>query len=727
MRVSMEMTRVVAVGALVVVCCGVERAEAVLTSGKTVSVLRTSMGSGEGYLNFVGGAEYTGYTDDQETSRDGGRDIADNWFTVKNIVVESNNGAAPADAGTAAIANDYDFALKIYAQAGLAIRAEAPGEAQANSSPPYTDDEIFRDGNAIITLSRSENSDTINHYYITDYKDSIREGGALAPKTGSPTPAATVRDNRSLTTVAHELGHMLFNGPVIHSEDPNEVVHSTDITNLMFFDTSNAAQQLTDVGPVIGSIGGHEILTRDQIKAIHGNPGANNPEYVKHSNNSSIHGDRADFDWVSDHLIIQSIAGVSNGADINDGADFLVWEINAEEVMEDHHEPPDPEPCPPGPGSGPFPCPGPGPLVDHPHKAPDLDRSGYEGDSFSHVDVISNINRYADNDTTSGASPTDKEIRKAKALDYKTPEFSEDGSVWVPGQLVQVFEPGWTNGALQDDYVARWRTGIEAKYVRISALGVNSQGHDGNTQIDAVIAAAVAKPPTFGPVAGTLSDSSISGPSPVDSITVDTALNGYDVFNPEAKFFDPNINQEVTLPLSILASFGDDPGIVTLDVSFSPNGDVALLPSPGTSLDLLLNLNLGDGVTSLLPMPFADDSGGFFDTSLGPDGSFADTQFMVESDDGTIQVFNLSLEMVGGFAADIFEPSLGPPDMDVELSLSFEELLLNSGGLTGGSLVDVPLFSLTISTAQELIPEPGSGVLALGLLGLVGAGRPRRL
>ncbi len=35
-------------------------------------------------------------------------------------------------------------------------------------------------------------------------------------------------------------------------------------------------------------------------------PGANNPGYVKHGEHVNTHGDRADFDWVSDQRIIES-------------------------------------------------------------------------------------------------------------------------------------------------------------------------------------------------------------------------------------------------------------------------------------------------------------------------------------------------------------------------------------------------------------------------------------
>ena len=51
--------------------------------------------------------------------------------------------------------------------------------------------------------------------------------------------SSTVRDNRKNNTLAHEIGHMLFNGPVIHMQDPGDDAPPTDMTNLMF--TTDAA------------------------------------------------------------------------------------------------------------------------------------------------------------------------------------------------------------------------------------------------------------------------------------------------------------------------------------------------------------------------------------------------------------------------------------------------------------------------------------------------------
>ncbi len=289
-----------------------------------------------------------------------------------------------------------------------------------------------------------------------------------------------VRDGRANNTSAHEIGHQLLNGNALWREDatPSE---SSDITNLMFRTDAGSSQDLDDVGQILSAtVGGHDIIehrkdgaNEEQIARIHGNKGANNPGFVKHANYHDTHGDRADFDWVSDHRLIETLMDGGNGADHNAGVDFLVWEIG--DIMPSQHK---------GPAQD-----------DHDHgnlgcKAMQtgpcsLDLSAFTGDFFKTIDVVSNINLFADNDIDPNTGMvSDRE----KALDYHIPDFSTDLINWVSGELVNVFIPGWTKDTKQENYVARWATDIEAKYVRLSAVGAGVVGHDGNTQIDAIIA-----------------------------------------------------------------------------------------------------------------------------------------------------------------------------------------------------------------------------------------------
>ena len=436
-----------------------------------LDMLRTPINPLEGYLGFQTanhGAEYTGHTDAD------GKDWSDNYFTIKPIIVTDAAGVAPANAGAAAIDNDLDFTRKIYAQAGLSVRTEAQSavsKAQFAGIGTSPFDATERVDLADDGSGRSANADTINIYYVKEFTTASNGITRNAANAGAGNPYTYLRDNRANNTHAHEIGHMVFNGPVVHMQDPGDAAHSTDITNLMFTTDAGTSGQLNDVGPKIntagGNIGNHDILTGPQIEAIHGNPGANNPGYIKHGEHIATHGDRADFEWVTDHRTIESM-GSGNGADLRAGVDYLVWEIGGVD-MSTHT----------------------GPTTDaHAHGGlGELDLPAFAGNTFRTVDVVSNINRYADNGTDVDMPGDAELVRRSKALDYQTPQFSTDGNSWVNGSLVNVYKRGWTGRTDQEDYVARWSSPVDAKFVRIAASGVNVVGHDGNTQIDAVIAA----------------------------------------------------------------------------------------------------------------------------------------------------------------------------------------------------------------------------------------------
>jgi hypothetical protein len=115
----------------------------------------------------------------------------------------------------------------------------------------------------------------------------------------------------------------------------------------------------------------------------------------------------------------------------------------------------------------------------------ELNLGAFQGDFFRIVDIVTNVNLYADNDinTTTGAVSD-----RSKALDYHVPEFSANGTDWFPGTLVSVFQQGWTPISNIENYVARWQTDLNATFLRISGVGSGIVGHDGNTHIDAIIA-----------------------------------------------------------------------------------------------------------------------------------------------------------------------------------------------------------------------------------------------
>ncbi len=130
-----------------------------------VDILRPKLGPNEGYLNFRTidhGEEYTGHTDKI------GRDWADNWFTVKPIVVTDSTGDKPNKAGAEDIANDFNFMRKIYAQAGLSVRQE--DTSNVNLDVTWANfDANERQEFANSDNGRSPNNDTVNLYFVQEF------------------------------------------------------------------------------------------------------------------------------------------------------------------------------------------------------------------------------------------------------------------------------------------------------------------------------------------------------------------------------------------------------------------------------------------------------------------------------------------------------------------------------------------------------------------------------
>ncbi|MHC4986445.1 MAG: PEP-CTERM sorting domain-containing protein, partial [Planctomycetota bacterium] len=104
----------------------------------------------------------------------------------------------------------------------------------------------------------------------------------------------------------------------------------------------------------------------------------------------------------------------------------------------------------------------------------------YQGPTFRVVDVFSLGLRYSDSDVNSGGALSLRE----NALDYDL-FFHLAGGGIVQGNPTTVFISGWTGTSLADNYLARWLAPEDAVGIFIFALDDN--GHDGVTQIDAVI------------------------------------------------------------------------------------------------------------------------------------------------------------------------------------------------------------------------------------------------
>src|SRR5262249_30170759 len=89
---------------------------------------------------------------------------------------------------------------------------------------------------------------------------------------------------------------------------------------------------------------------------------------------------------------------------------------------------------------------------------------------------------------------------RESALDYIL-QFSADGVNWVNGIPVNVFDQGWTAASQAEDFLARWDSPVDARFLRIQADTLVSED-DRNTQIDAIIVAqtlvgTIAEPPAI--------------------------------------------------------------------------------------------------------------------------------------------------------------------------------------------------------------------------------------
>jgi hypothetical protein len=472
-----------------------------------VNTLRTSIFSDEGYLSYhlfsPFGEERTGWTDVRHPSKAGsedkkkGYDRSDHFLNVRTSKLLDQNGIlAPDDRIT-----DFDFANKAFAQAGLGVIesshrpkvvSEAPGQPgyftfPLSSQPFNTNEErsimeTFNLGVSAVDVYYAESLDSnaLGETWYPSYDPSgANNEGIFMSNVGRGFP----------DTFAHELFHFVADGEAVHQPVPNDKAHSKDPTNLIAQGTNvwpqwdpgmkkdtfgpnkppwDIANSLDVVGRPISTnpngspkVGGIDQIEINQIQRIF-EPVATNKAspYITTVDNGFTYGDRADFDWVEDNRFLEPIPGADNHVAV----DWMVWGI--------------------------------GPTLSSSHTGHDhgswgeLNLPSFTGSSFRVVDVVSQIARYADMDVDTAGNWS----RRESALDYYL-QFSFDGTSWVDGTVNKVFIPGWTNASSADDYVARWISPIEARFGRVSGSLV--LGHDGNVQIDAIIASAVPEPSTF--------------------------------------------------------------------------------------------------------------------------------------------------------------------------------------------------------------------------------------
>ena len=525
-----------------------------------INILRPPMPT-EGYLNFqhpgsIQGEERTGWTDvrhpaqatlaGQAAGRDTmiGYDRSDHFVNARTTALVDRTGVVGLTGG---IPNDFDFANKAWAQAGLSVIETATREV---TSPPagaagsFTFPLSFAEEQAIMSANNAAGTGTVEVYYTQGISSGAlaetwyptlldgagnRDEGIFMANTGV---AANPRNN----TLAHELGHFLTDGQATHQPivgetfsdfgidgvpgtgdagegngnfdvgeplndvgldgiagtndfgendgnfNPPDASHSRDPRNIVGnpqWDPGstagesgagnppwNIANSIDVVGRAMSTnpdgspkVGGTNQIEKAQIQTVFSDADVAGWLQIPNDHGASF-GDRADFDWVEDNIVLEDAAG---RADNHPGFDYMVWEIGT--IAASGH-------------------------AGHDHDAwGELVLNSFNGPFFRTVDVVSQIGRYIDTDIDAAGNLS----RREAALDYDTLEFSADGTNWSKGSLLNVFIPGWhPNLAIKpEDYVARWLSPIDARFVRVAASGLVGS-HDRNVQIDAIIASQAA-------------------------------------------------------------------------------------------------------------------------------------------------------------------------------------------------------------------------------------------
>ena len=461
----------------------------------------------EGYLHFIeGGEDLTGWidirnpafydgTDGRSTTltnttnpRGIGYDRSDFQVRIQNVIATDRNGVT-AGANQASIERDFNFASQIYRQLGISTLSTGNVDARyANVTFPV-DINTFAEVNKLWAANRP-GGNTVPNYYVRDFTPAASGVGAGPNFPGGNQNGTAIADAHNPDSLAHEVGHFLldnsrFNFPENGNTDQ---FHSPVVTDLMRtgapgrtipnnnvkqgaivsgqFDRLNGAP--SQPGQKVGNIGGLDQFsapvgpmggpfTTAQIDAIYSSPS------VLRADHGTTFGDRADFNLVEDNIPLEEAAARvgSNQRMVNHpGFDFMVWQINQGAV--------------------------PGPLdeaaLGHQTPAADLNLPGFNGPFFRTADVVSLIARYADMDV----DPTSLNwSARESALDYIL-QFSADGMNWVNGIPVNVFDLGWTAASQAEDFLARWNSPVDARFLRIQADTLVSED-DRNTQIDAII------------------------------------------------------------------------------------------------------------------------------------------------------------------------------------------------------------------------------------------------
>ncbi len=198
---------------------------------------------------------------------------------------------------------------------------------------------------------------------------------------------------------------------------------------------------------------GSEEPDVNQIQAVH------NSSFIPPQTGNVSYGNYADFHWVEDNKVLEGY----QYADYRPGEDGLRFRIPAGNLER-----------PTGTGANV------GDWMTDTSRLPD---GAFVGTTFHVIDIISNVARYTDMDTTVG-----EWSQQQSAGDYDI-YYSADNQTYtrLQGSSEEEFFEGWTNRSKADDFVRRFLLPEGTKFIEIRPHPGGN--HDGNTQIDAIIAA----------------------------------------------------------------------------------------------------------------------------------------------------------------------------------------------------------------------------------------------
>ncbi len=445
----------------------------------SIGLFRTAISPTEGYLEYKTnpassrfGEEWTGWMDVRHPVMDGTSNVfvpfdrSNRTIQVRPTTLTDSNGIAAAPNLT----RDFDFANKVYAQAGVSVTATGARAYTSGANPPNPAANFsfpLSHGRGVAQAGLPDEELDIRNKLagagnvVEAYYAGPPMGGGSALVSGANAEAYSPGFDGSPgiffdagqyqnSTFSHEVGHVVMDhGPGFAGGG-----HSADPQNFMFATGSNYT--LDSIGATAGK------MDDAQIDRLFSNPGGAGHQYVQgiaEDANFHRYGNKVDWDFVTDQANLEARA---NGADSHAGLDSLFFEIGNSVA----------------------------PANQNGHDHTGLDNfanlGSFAGPTFRTADVFSLSTRYSDFDRDGGTLSL-----KEGALDYEVFFRAADGTM-AAGTAFGMFDFGWTATTNADNFLVRWVSPIAATGMFI--FGKSSDGHDGNAQIDAVIVSAAAVP-----------------------------------------------------------------------------------------------------------------------------------------------------------------------------------------------------------------------------------------